>query len=367
MLLDAAARVGVDLGVDQLCHRRLAVGRDVGQLAAHGSHQLVADDQQAVLLALDHALDHDIGADLGRDLVGGHDLLTGVQVQHHAAAAVGVRRLDDHRKTDVLRRFPGFLGVVDLLAFGRRHAAGLEQLLGQFLVLGDAFGDRAGAVGLGGPDPALLGAIAELDQVAVVDQADMRDLALGGGLDDGARARAHGMELDQGLELLHAGRNIEGFVVDRGHHEVARIGQGPDADFLLAGAHHHLVDAALVGRARLAEGRGQSGQVLQLDRDMLHDVAGPGAVAQALDEAAAVAQAAVVLVQPRQPGQQAIGEAGQGVGGAVLERADVDQDLDRLVVGPDAGAAQMVDAQQLYRLVLHVWRAGREVGSGDWK
>ncbi len=74
-----------------------------------------------------------------------------------------------------------------------------------------------------------------------------------------------------------------------------------------------------------------------------------------------------MLVQSWQPGQQPVSEAGQGMGGAVLERADVDQDLDRLVVGPDAGAAQMVDAQQLYRLVLHVGRAGREVESGDGK
>ena len=42
------------------------------------------------------------------------------------------------------------------------------------------------------------------------------------------------------------------------------------------------------------------------------------AVAQALDEAAAVTQAAVMLVQSWQPGQQPVSEAGQGVGGAVF-------------------------------------------------
>ncbi len=96
---------------------------------------------------------------------------------------------------------------------------------------------------------------------------------------------------------------------------------------------------------------------------MLHDVAGPGAVAQALDEAAAIAQAAVMLVQARQPGQQALVEAGQLVRGEVLQRTDVDQDFDRLVVGPDAGAAQVVGVQDLYGLMLHLGLA-RKPGCG---
>jgi hypothetical protein len=68
---------------------------------------------------------------------------------------VAVRGLDGHGKADVLRGFPGFFGRCHDLAFGHGHAAGGQQALGEVLVLGNAFGDGAGLVGLGRPDAAL--------------------------------------------------------------------------------------------------------------------------------------------------------------------------------------------------------------------
>ena len=44
---------------------------------------------------------------------------------------------------------------VDRPSLGHRHAHRLQQHAGQFLVLGDLFGDGAGAIGLGGQDPPL--------------------------------------------------------------------------------------------------------------------------------------------------------------------------------------------------------------------
>ncbi len=55
---DAAARIAVDLAVDQLRHGRAAVAVHTGGFAARGRHQLAADHQQAVLVAADEALDH---------------------------------------------------------------------------------------------------------------------------------------------------------------------------------------------------------------------------------------------------------------------------------------------------------------------
>jgi hypothetical protein len=49
----AAARVGVDLGFDQLLDRRLAVADDSNQIAPVGGDQFAADDQQAMFDALD--------------------------------------------------------------------------------------------------------------------------------------------------------------------------------------------------------------------------------------------------------------------------------------------------------------------------
>ena len=71
-------------------------------------------------------------------------------------------------------------------------------------------------------------------------------------------------------------------------------------------------------------------------------MAHPGAAFQALDEAAALAHAAVVLDQRGQPGGEALVQAGQFVGGPVLQLAQIQPDFQHGAVGPDAGAAQKV-------------------------
>ena len=83
--------------------------------------------------------------------------------------------------------------------------------------------------------------------------------------------------------------------------------------------------------------------LLERQRDVLGDVAQPGALVEPLDEAAAASARARVLAQAGQHRDQVVGEAGQRVGGELLERAEVDDEVDRLVVGPDVGAA--VDAR----------------------
>ena len=55
----AAARVGVDLGIDQFSHSGCAIAHDPSGFAAGGSHHLFAHHQQAVLVAGDKFLDDD--------------------------------------------------------------------------------------------------------------------------------------------------------------------------------------------------------------------------------------------------------------------------------------------------------------------
>jgi hypothetical protein len=97
----------------------------------------------------------------------------------------------------------------------------------------------------------------------------------------------------------------------------------------------------VAGRAGLAEAGLHAGHVLQFEHDVLEDVAGPGAVAQALEEAAALADAAAVLDQAGQPGGQAFVETGQFVRREFFELADVEPGLDDGTVGPDVRAAQV--------------------------
>ena len=62
-------------------------------------------------------------------------------------------------------------------------------------------------------------------------------------------------------------------------------------------------DVVIAGRAcppGLASARGRTGFALELEGDMFGDVAHPGAVAEALDEAARVVERAPVVVKTRQ-------------------------------------------------------------------
>ena len=78
------------------------------------------------------------------------------------------------------------------------------------------------------------------------------------------------------------------------------------------------------GAAGLAAADVVAGLLLQLQGHVLGDVPEPGALLQPLEEAAAVAARAGVPGQPGQRLEQPVDEAGDGVGGVVLEGAQVD-------------------------------------------
>src|SRR3990167_796953 len=345
-LLVATARVGVELAVDQFAHRVAAVARDAEHLAARGGHDLAVDHEQTVLVAGDEALDHHVAAFGVGHVVGRLDVFLLAQVQRHAPAVVAVGGLDDHGQADVLRGFPGLLGAVDDLALGDGNAAGFQQALGQVLVRGNAFGNGAGEFALGRPDAALCGAVAQLHQVAVI-QADVRNAAVGGSGHDAGRARAQVAVVHLGAHFAHGRLHVEGLVVEGGHDQPVALLQRHARDALIARPEHHAVDATHRGAARLAKARGHAGKVEQLDDDVLQHMAAPGAFLQALQETAAFAHAAVVLDQGRQPGGEPLIEPRKGVGGVILQHAQVQPDFEHRTVGPEIGAAQVIDAQQL--------------------
>ena len=259
---------------------------------------------------------------------------------------VAVRWLDDHRQADVLGGFPGLFGAVDHLAFGNGHAAGLEQALGEVLVAGDAFGNRAGALGLGCPDAALGSAVAELHQVAIV-QANVGNAPVGRCSDDARGAGAEVLVVHLGAHARHGGLHVEGLVIDGGHDERVALGQRHTRHALVAGTEHHAVHPAHRGAAGLAKTGGHARQVQQFNDDVLQHMAAPGAFLQALQETAAFTHAAVVLDQGGQPGREPVVEARQCVGGVVFQHPEVQPDFQHGAVGPDIGAAQVVDAKQL--------------------
>ena len=349
----AAARVGIDLRVDQFQHGGDAVAVDPQGFALGGRDQLVADDEQAVFVARDEAFhQHSRAVALACcQLIGRFHVAFRHQVERNAAAMVAVIRFHDDRHADVLCFFPGRFGAAHQAAFRDAHAARFEQEFGQVLVAGDAFGNRAGAVRFGRPDAALRGAVAQLYQVAVV-QAQRRDAALGGRIDDAGRARAQAARIDHVAQGRQGRFQVVGFIIDGGHQQFARGGQGGAAHVLFTRAESHLVDAALAGRARLAEARAHACQVLQFQHHVFEDVRRPGAFAQALEKAAPLAHAAAVFDHAGQPCHQALVQAGQGIGWIVFQFADVDPGFNHRAIRPDVGAAQVGDAGKFDVLLL---------------
>src|SRR5213075_736019 len=98
---------------------------------------------------------------------------------------------------------------------------------------------------------------------------------------------------------------------------------------------------------RLAKAGTHAGQVLQFENDVFEDMAGVGAVLQALEEAAAFTDAAAMLDQPWQEGDQAFIKSGEFIGGVVFKLADIQPGFDHRAIGPDVRSAQVCHTEKL--------------------
>ena len=250
-----------------------------------------------MFVALDEAFDDDAAAFFVGHCEGGADLLFGHHVGKHTATVVAVGRFYHHGQTDILGRFPGVVGAFHDHAFRHGYTAGLEQALGQILVARDGFGNGAGLVGLGRPDTALLGTVAQLYQV-VLGQAHGGDVAGHGRGNNAAGARAEQAILGQILEIFNGLRHIKGAVFHCGHDQVTGGIQRLLGDLVVQVVHDQLVQAAAIGLAGTAETTWHAGHAEQFQRDVLDDVHRPGAFVQAAHKAAVFLIAAAVLHEP---------------------------------------------------------------------
>ncbi len=216
----------------------------------------------------------------------------------------------------------------------------------------------------------LLRPVAELDQVAL-GEADRRNAArLGGGHDRGG-ARPETVFVGNVAERLDRRSDVEPFVLDRGDHELAGVIECLARHLLLVGVDDQLVEPANARLPGAAEARGYTGEALQLERHVFHDMGRPGAFPQAAQEAARLTVTAAVLGERRQPRRHALVHAGHGVRGAVLEGADVHPRFDARHVGPQIRAAQMQGSYELDVSLAHDvrvspgWRKGAAWGAGQ--
>jgi hypothetical protein len=177
-------------------------------------------------------------------------------------------------------------------------------------------------------------ALAELNQrrgiepqIGNVPADRLLDDRLGGGTECRPLA-ADDEPLQLGLEVELGIRGDQ--IVDQPDRQLA--GRQPDR-LVVVGVDHVVARALALDLAGLAASHVVADGLLQLQRHMLGHVPDPGAFVQALDETAAPAAAARVVLQAGQPRHQSVRETGQLVGGEFLEHSEVDHQLDgRLVV-----------------------------------
>ena len=289
-----------------------------------------------------------------------------------AAAVIAVERLDHAREAEPLGDRDRPLLVVDHVRTRDRQARRIQEPIRQALVRRDIDPDRRGQRGHRRPDALLVDAVPELDERMAVEP-DERDVAADRLVDERLGGRPERLLLGEPDEPLHLRGEVEEVVrivgchevVDQRHRHPARF----EADRLLA----VFVDAVVLTdrsrRARLAVPDVGPGQVLELERHVLGDVAHPRPVAQPGDEAAATTERTGVVLERRQQGDQRIGEVRDQVGRVLLQDAEVDEEPDDRLASPvirSAQHARLEDPKRGSRTTPRGVRCapGRSLGAG---
>ena len=289
LVADAAPGIGVG-DVDELADGVLAVAGHAGRDALRDGRDLAADDEASIVVAGHVRLDDDVAAAaLGEGAMERRpDRLLGPQVEVDAAAVVAVERLEHAWIADPLGRRDGVLLGVDDVGARDGQAGRVEQPIGQALVRRDVHADGRGLRRHRRPDPLLVDAVPELDERVAVE-ADERDVAADRLVDEGLGGRPERLPLGEADEPLHLGAVVEGDgrVVDGDEvvDERDRHPPGFEADGLFLVLEDAVVLAVLARRPGLAVADVRAGQVLELERDVLGDVADPRPLAQPADEA----------------------------------------------------------------------------------
>ena len=118
--------------------------------------------------------------------------------------------------------------------------------------------------------------------------------------------------------------------------------------FLFLVFNRHFIKAFAERFASTAETDLRAGQALQLQRDVFEDVGQVGAAPQALEEAAALANAATMLDHRRQPAHHPVVKTGNRVRRRILQIAQVDPGFEHGKVGPEVRATQRQDFAEFH-------------------
>ena len=250
---------------------------------------------------------------------------------------------------DALRGRDRLVGRAHDLAPRHRKTRRREQLVREFLVLRDVDRERRRHRGHRRAYPLLVLALTELHERLLV-QSDERDVTARRLVEDRLRRgteRAPLGEPDQSVELAQEVETRIGRdeVIDQTDGDAP----GCEPDLLLPIP----VDDVVAPRSARASGLPpvdlRARLALQLDRDVLRDVAGPRALDQPFAEPSGVSSRARMLSDAGKRVEQGLCEALDRVGRPELERAEVDEQLDRRLVGVVVGPAEdaLVDDREV--------------------
>ena len=274
LVAGAAAGVLVHLG-HELGDGGAAVAHDVAGNAVGGGDELAVDDEEAVVVAQDHALDDDARALVDGALEGVGDLGVGGEVHRDAAAVVAVDRLHHHRVADGVGGVDGVLGVADVVLARDRQAEVGEEAGAELLVGGDLDGGVRGLAGQRRLDALLVLALADLDEAGVVE-AHPGDVAGLGRADEGEGGGAEGAAAGEMVEVVDRLGDVGALAVARGD-ELEDDGAGDlaglEADLLGFVAVEDLDLVGVGGGARHGDLGGSAGAVLERDGDLGHQLA----------------------------------------------------------------------------------------------
>ena len=185
--------------------------------------------------------------------------------------------------------------------------------------------------------------MAELDQRVAIEP-DERDVAAHRLIDKRLGGRPERLPLGEPDEVLELRGEVEedlGIVggdqmVDERDRHPPRL----ETDGLLAVLVDAVVLALRTGRACLAVADVGAGEVLELEGDVLGDVARPRPVPQPGDEPAPPSQRTGVVLERRQERDECIVEAGELVRGVLLEDAEIDEQTDDRLACPVVRATE---------------------------
>ena len=257
-----------------------------------------------------------------------------------AAAVIARERLGHDRPADPVGGGLRLLERIADLALRHRDAGIVEDLLGPFLVVGDRVADDARGVGHRRLEPPLLHAVAELGIARALGQVVGRDAAVARGLDDRAGRGAERVRVAHLLQVVDDGLKVDVLAVVELAGRCRPRPRPRPGPWPRRGSGRRRCRCPCRSYRRSCRSRPRSRQVLQLDGDVLDHVAGIGAVADPLQEAARLADRAAVIVDGGDQVLELLGDPRDLVARPVLQFLDVEPHVDGLVAAVIVRPAQ---------------------------